>query len=299
MNALLYSSTVLIWGTTWLAIYYQLGEIPVAVSVFYRFALAAVVMLLMMKLWGKLQTVTRRDHGFMVLQGGCLFSLNFLCFYKATEYIPSGLVSVVFSLAILFNALNSRWFWGEAITARVLSAAIVGVAGLLFLFAPQWGGGFSSDALPGLGLAALGTYFFSLGNMISRRHGEQGLSPLTTNSYAMAYGTAILALILLFQGQPLLMPVGARYYAALFYLSIFGSVIGFTTYLLLVNRIGANQAAYATVMFPVIALILSSWFENYEWTWTSFVGLGLALAGNLIMQPGLWTLTRRHLLQRA
>ena len=130
MNSLLYISTVLIWGTTWLAIYFQLGEIPLLLSVFYRFALATVLFLPLMFLFGKLQKTTARDHFFMLLQGACLFSFNFICFYTATQYAASGLISVIFSLATLYNAVNNRILYREAITRRVIVAAIIGVFGL-------------------------------------------------------------------------------------------------------------------------------------------------------------------------
>ena len=284
MNSLLYISTVLIWGTTWLAIYFQLGEIPLLLSVFYRFALATVLFLPLMFLFGKLQKITARDHFFMLLQGACLFSFNFICFYTATQYAASGLISVIFSLATLYNAVNNRILYREAITRRVIVAAIIGVFGLLLLF---WNeiisSGWSVKTLGGLGLAALGTYFFSLGNMISKRHSLNGLNPLTSNAWGMAYGSLILAGLLAITQTPIVIPTDSRYIMALVYLAVFGSIIGFTTYLMLVARIGANQAAYATVLFPVIALMLSSIFEGYVWNLPSYIGLGLIIIGNLIM----------------
>jgi drug/metabolite transporter (DMT)-like permease len=292
MTASLYAITVLIWGTTWLAIYFQLGEVPVNVSVFYRFTLAAVILLPLMWLTGKLQKTDRSDHLFMVLQGCCLFSFNFICFYNATQYVTSGLVAVVFSLATLFNAINNHFFWKEGIPKKVMVAGLLGTSGLVLLFLPELlpelqgqndGGGGLVDTLKGLALASLGTYFFSLGNMISKRHSLKGIKPITTNAYAMTYGALILAGVLLVTAQPLVIDTTYQYLGALFYLSIFGSIVGFTTYLTLVARLGANKAAYTTVMFPVVALILSSWFESYEWQLSSFIGLGLTMVGNVVI----------------
>jgi len=288
MNVFLYIATVLIWGTTWLAIYFQLGEVPVNVSVFYRFALAALILLPSLWLGGKLQTTDRSDHLFMVLQGACLFSFNFICFYTATQYISSGLVAVVFSLATLFNALNNRFFWKESIPKTVLIAGVTGTLGLVLLFLPELNGsngegGFSHSTLKGFTFACIGTYLFSLGNMISKRHSLKGLKPITSNAYGLCYGTAILVGVLLVTAEPLVVDLRPQYLGALFYLSIFGTIIGFTTYLTLVARLGANKAAYATVMFPVVALLLSSWFEGYHWQISSTFGLGLTILGNLII----------------
>jgi len=291
VNASLYVITVLIWGSTWLAIYFQLGDVPVNVSVFYRFALAAALLLPWMWFTGKLQKTDRSDHTFMVLQGACLFSFNFICFYNATQYITSGLVAVVFSLATLFNAVNNRFFWKETIPKTVLIAGVIGTTGLVLLFLPELkgkvqGSVVSLDTFKGLALAGLGTYFFSLGNMISKRHSLKGIKPITTNAYGMAYGTLLLAGTLFFTEQPLVIDTSTEYLGALFYLSIFGSIVGFTTYLTLVARLGTDKAAYTTVMFPVVALMLSSWFEGYEWQISSFIGLGLTMFGNLIINFG-------------
>ncbi|MFC6978933.1 DMT family transporter [Microbulbifer taiwanensis] len=162
MNLFLYASTVVLWGTTWIAIHFQLGEVPVLVSAFYRFAIAGALFLPVLILLRGVQKTGPRDHGFFLLQGGCLFSLNFICFYTASQYIVSGLISVVFSAAILFNALNNRLLWKERAEPGVYLAALLGIAGLVLLFWDSIAGGrFDSDAALGLGLSLLGTYFFS------------------------------------------------------------------------------------------------------------------------------------------
>lgn len=296
MNAFLYLNTVLIWGTTWIAIHWQLGDVPVLASVFYRFAIAASLLLPLLYLSRRVQATNRNDHGFMMLQGMCLFSMNFVCFYTAGLTISSGLLSVIFSSATLFNAFNSRIFWGERPTPVVFIAGVIGIFGLGLMFWPELG---RSDAgltdLKGIGLGLLGTYLFSLGNMISLRHSKKGLKPLTSNAYAMIYGTLFLAVLLAITGTPLMWDNSPRYLGSLFYLAIVGTIIGFTAYLSLVGRIGANKAAYATVMFPVVALSLSTVFEGYQWSLSSISGLLLVLSGNALILgvrlPG-WQLLR-------
>ncbi|MGY8868884.1 MAG: DMT family transporter [Pseudomonadales bacterium] len=281
MNTFLYLNTVLIWGTTWIAIHWQAGDVPVLASVFYRFAIAGVVLLPLLYLFRRVQTTTRTDHGFMVLQGVCLFSMNFVCFYTASHTIASGLLSVIFSAATLFNAINSRLFWGERPSSEVFFAGILGVFGLCLMFWPELSrSGFEVSDLKGIGLGLLGTYLFSLGNMISLRHSKQGLKPLTSNGYAMIYGALFLAGLIWITDTPLIWDTSPRYVGSLLYLAIIGTVVGFTAYLSLVGRIGANKAAYATVMFPVVALSLSTVFEGYVWSLSSVAGLLLVLLGN-------------------
>ncbi|HRM75445.1 MAG TPA: DMT family transporter, partial [Paracoccus sp. (in: a-proteobacteria)] len=175
MNGILFAATVLIWGTTWIAIAFQVGPVPVLVSVFYRFALAAVVLLAGLALAGRLKVPAGRDRIWIAAQALCLFSLNFICFYTAAGYIPSGLISVIFSLATLFNAVNARVFFGERITSRAVLASALGVCGLVLLFGPELRDQHSTGTLTGIALACAGTMLFSLGNMVSRRNSAAGI----------------------------------------------------------------------------------------------------------------------------
>lgn len=171
MNALLYILVVVIWGTTWIAIYMQQGAVSVPVSIFWRFAVAAVVMLVTLLALGRLKRIAIKDHLFCVLQGACVFGFNFFCFYHAAAYISSGLESVIFSMAVLFNAFNNMLFFRKKPSPRVLPAAALGIAGIIALF---WHDLVATQLAPslliGIGLSALGTFGFSLGNMISARH---------------------------------------------------------------------------------------------------------------------------------
>jgi drug/metabolite transporter (DMT)-like permease len=282
-NALLFLATVLIWGATWIAITMQIGPVPVLVSIFYRFVLAALVVIGALAVTGRLSTPERRHQPFLIAQAACLFSLNFVCFYNAAAFIPSGLVSVIFSLAAIYNAINARIVFGDRITGRALVAAALGACGLALLFGRDLLVEFSASALKGVALAALGTMLFSLGNMVSRRNSKAGLSPLTANAWGMTYGAFILLALIAFTRTPMVAPPDARYLWALIFLAVFGSAVAFTTYLLLVERIGSARAAYATVLFPIVALSLSTLFEGYRWTWLGALGLALCLTGNVVM----------------
>ncbi len=281
-NFVLFSATVLIWGTSWIAIAAQTGPMPVLASVFLRFALAAAVFIAGLALLGRLERPNRWT--FVFVQACLLFSLNFICFYSAAEHISSGLISVVFSLASIFNAVNARLFFGEPILARTGLAALLGLAGLAFLFAPELlAAETGAGTLMGIGFAALGTLLFSLGNMASRKNAALGVSPVTANAWGMGIGALILAVLMRVTGTAFAEPSSGLYWGALLYLAIIGSVVGFTTYLMLVQRIGSAKAGYATVLFPVVALTLSALFEGYVWTDEAAVGLGLVMLGNVVM----------------
>ena len=280
-SAVLFIVTVLIWGTSWIAIALQIGPVPVAVSVFYRIALAAILLLMALAMTRRLKFPAQ--WRFVVLQALCLFSLNFVALYYAAAQIPSGLLSVVFSLASIFNALNARVFFGEKITPRVLLAGLLGVSGLILLFWDSLAVSFDPDTLRGVAWALLGTLIFSWGNMASRRNSASGTTPIIANAWGMGIGASVLLALALATGQHLVVPTDPTYLGALLYLAVFASVIGFTTYLMLVSQIGSAQAGYATVVFPVVALGISTFFEGYKWTGTAFLGVALALLGNAVM----------------
>ncbi len=286
MNAFLYMFTALVWGTTWIAIYWQGGDVPVLISIFYRFCLASILFLPLLFFFGRLQPTRLRDHAFFVLQGLCLFSLNFICFYTASHSIISGLISVIFAAATLFNAFNQWLIWRKKPAASIYIACALGVAGLLMLFWRQLSEQHSIESFYGIAYAFAGTYLFSLGNMVSVRNSAQGIKPWTSSAYGMVYGTLILLIIIQLSGVPWHWDSRPVYVASLVYLAIPGSILGFSAYLTLVGRIGASQAAYVTVLFPVIALAISTIIEGYHWDLIALTGLVFVMLGVLLAIKG-------------
>lgn len=284
MNSFLYISTVLIWGSTWLAIAWQVGDVAVPVSVFYRFLIAAMVLLAGLALFRRRQALQARDHLFCLVQGGCVFGLNFYCFYTAAGYLPSGLIAILFSMSILFNAVNGYLFFRTPVPRVFYLALALGLPGMALIF---WQDLVTVEAtwelLGAIGLTLLGTYGFSLGNMVSVRHQRCGLQINTTNAFAMLYGGMLMGLIAWAQGASFSLPAEPIYLGALVYLAVIGSVAGFGAYFMLVGRIGAGKAAYATVLFPLVALVLSTVFEGYQWHADALIGLAMIVSGNLLM----------------
>jgi len=284
MNVLLYALVVVIWGTTWIAItLQQQSEISTTVAVFWRFFISAIVLFAFVVMSRKLQKLATHDHLFCLLQACCIFGFNFVCFYYAVQYISSGLEAVIFSMAVIFNTINAKLFFAQQISSRFYPAALFGLFGIIALF---WhdvmGTTLNSNTLMGIGLCILGTYGFSLGNMISTRHQKHGLDIFTTNAYAMLYGSLLMALISWFKHDNFFPSMSGSSVSALLYLAIFGSVIGFTAYFYLVGRIGAGKAAYSTLLFPLVALVISTIWECYHWQLNAVIGVILILCGNAI-----------------
>jgi drug/metabolite transporter (DMT)-like permease len=203
--------------------------------------------------------------------------------YLSTQRLTSGLVAVLFTSIIFFNLINSRMIFGTPIERRVLIAAGAGVVGVALLFLPEMQAAIGNPSIvQGALLALAATYVASLGNMAAMRNTQGGLPVLTVNAYGMAYGALGLAVIAAIRGTPIAFDPRWPYVASLLYLSLAGTSLAFGLYLALLKRIGAARAAYTSVLFPVVALIVSTLFEDYRWSLSALIGLSVLIAGNAI-----------------
>lgn len=281
---LLYAVVVAIWGSSWLGIEYQLGLVAPDLSIAYRFLLAAGMLIAYCLATRRSLRFTRRDHLFFAVQGLTLFSLNYFLFYLAAGYVASGLMAVAFSTITVMNIANGALLFGHGIDRRVAVGAAAGILGLALVYWPEVAGvELSHAALVGLGLSLVATYSASLGNMVSVRHKAHGIPVLQSNALGMMYGAIFSLAFALGRGVSLTFDWSAGYVISLIYLALFASVFGFGAYLTLLQRIGADRAAYSSVLFPLVALGLSTWIEGYRWTALAAIGVVLVLAGNLVV----------------
>ena len=258
MNAVLYVLVVLIWGTTWIALKWQLGAVPIALSIAYRFGLAALVLFGWL-LWRRQLVLPRgRALGWVLAQGLCLFCLNFVCFLNASRTVASGLVAVVFSSAALWNALLARVVHGRAIAPQVLAGGALGLTGLVLLFWPEISGGHATAA--GLAWALGGTLCFSTGNLLSAALQQEGLKPVQTNAWGMAVGTALLLGWAAVSGLPWVFDPSARYVGALVIIALenkigdFGNALAELTGIAWFNGLGESVSLVTGLIFIVCVL---------------------------------------------
>ena len=282
-NAVLYILTVLIWGSTWLAIEFQLGEVHVITSVAYRFAIAAVIMWLFCWWRGIPLRYSARNHGFMFLLALFNFSLNYAIIYSSQVYLSSAMTSVAFSTMLMMNIVNTRLFFGSKISPRVYIGAVFGIGGILTLFWEDLHLHQSDNQLIGLSLVLLAALTASIGNMVSVRNSRTGMNVFAVNAWGMLYGALMLIMVVLVSDIEFAFSLQPAYVISLLYLSIFGTVIAFATYYLLLNSMGPEKASYSIVLFPVVAVILSSLFEGFSWTGYTILGFSLVLLGNAIV----------------
>ena len=286
---LLYSGTVLIWGSTWLAIRFQLGVVSPEISLVYRFGIASLLLLVWCRVQGIPPPTGWRNHSSLILLGACLFSFNYLLFYIAAEDLATGLLAVIFSTMTVMNILNGALFLGRRVEWRIILGSGFGLTGICLVFWPEVIAlGKAHNIFLAVLLGVIATYFASLGSIISVHNQKSGIQVISGNAFGMLYGTALMTLYVLISGVHFNFDPSFGYVGSLMYLSVFGSALAFTLYLTLVGQIGPEKAAYATVLFPIVALTLSTLFENYRWSALAGVGLLLVLVGNVIV------LTNRH-----
>lgn len=283
MTPFLFVATVLIWGSTWFAIKMQVGTSDVLTAVFWRFAIAAALTLLGLAALRRLRLPRRDELPWLAALGACLFCFNFICFYNAARFVPSGLVSVLFATATIFNAVIGRLIYGDPITPRTMLAGALGAVGVGLLFRDEIAHGLGAGGTLAIALGLCGTLLFSLGNMVSRRNSAAGMPVVWANAWGMSFGAALLAIVTWASGSRFTPPADAAWLWAALYLAVIGSIAGFGAYLGLVARIGPARASYTTVLFPAVALGLSWLLEGYRWTPAAFAGLGLVMAGNVIL----------------
>ncbi|MET1413880.1 DMT family transporter [Roseibium sp. HPY-6] len=280
----LYAATVLAWGFSWIAMKSQVASVSPEVSVFWRFVLAAAIMMTWAKFRGYTLSFGATEHMRFAGLGAFLFSTNFTLFYYGAIQIPSGLLAVIFSTASIFNLFLALILFGQRPNPLALVAGMLGFAGIALMFWPKLAGAeFNTEAAVGLGLCIAGTLSFCCGNMLSADTQQRGIPVVPAAAWGMVYGAVLLGVFSLLRGQSFAVEWSFTYFSGLVYLAVVASVIAFASYLTLLGRIGSARAGYATVMFPVVALTLSTIFEGYQWTFLAAIGLVCVLGGNVLM----------------
>ena len=224
------------------------------------------------------------DHFWFFLLGINLFSLNYILFYIANQYLISGIVAVCFSALIFMNILNERIFFQIKATYKTYLASMIGLLGLFIIFNKEIiGFTYSNKVHYGILLGITATYFASLGNIISLRNSKNNLPIISTLSYAMLYGSIFTFIVSVILNKEIIFDISFSYITSLLFLSIVGSVLAFTLYLKLIEQIGTGRAGYIGAILPVVALIISTYFENLVWNQSISLGLFLLILGAVLV----------------
>ena len=275
----------LIWSSTWIVIKDQLASgVPPVWSVAYRFLIAGAAMLTIARASGIALALGRSGHGLAVLLGLLQFVLNYNFVYAAELYITSGLVAVLFALLIVPNAGFARLFFGEPVIGRFALGAAVALAGVALLFVQEMRHSEAAPAavLAGIGLSLLAVLSASISNVMQLSVGMKARPVAAMLGWAMLYGGLADAGFAWATEGPPVAEARIGYWIGLAYLSVVASSLAFFLYYRIIRVVGPAQAAWSSVLIPIVAMLLSTLFEGYRWTPLALAGGALGLIGLLI-----------------
>lgn len=277
-----------VWGSTWIVIRDQIGIVPPQWSVAYRFMIAAVAMALLAKWKGQSLKLDRGGLTAALVLGVTQFSVNFNSVYLAERFITSGVVATVFALLLIPNSLLAWAFLGQKPNRRFLMAGLVAIAGVALLFIHEIRSSPTDphDIAIGLALTLLGLLGASSANVYQAGKEATRHPLLALLAWSMAIGAFIDAVLAVAVAGPPVVEMRLGYWAGIFYLALFGSVLCFALYFPVVRKIGPGKAAYSSVLVPIIAMSLSTLFEGYRWSTLAVAGGVLALGGMLLALAG-------------
>jgi drug/metabolite transporter (DMT)-like permease len=286
-NLQLFAACVLIWGSTWLAITFQLGKVAAEASVFYRFLLASALVFAYCRVRRLPLRYSPREHAWIALFGVLMFSVSYIFVYYAEEHVVSGLVAVGYSASPLLGMLGMRAFFGTPMTRRLAAGSVLGIVGIALVFAPEFArlqeGG---NPLLGAIYTAIAVLVSALGAMVAHRNQEAQLPLWQSMAWGMLYGAIFSLAITLASGRRLGFEATPAYVLSLLYLTILGTIVAFAGYLTLLKRIGAARSGYIGVMVPIVALVISAAFEGFRWHPLTWVGIAVSVLGNVIILRG-------------
>jgi drug/metabolite transporter (DMT)-like permease len=283
-NYILFLVTLFCWSPTWYVIKFQLGYVDPLVSVFYRFLIAAIIIFVYLIYKKKNLKFSLNQHAWFLFFGICLYSLNYVFFYLSNTYLISAFPAVVFSTVVIMNILGEGFYFKKKPSLKTLLGAAIGMIGIIIIFNEEiFNFSLANGTHVGLFLALLGTFCASTGNMVHQRNLNNNFPLIPTLAYAMLYGSLVTLSITQIKGTVLLFEYSFSYIASLAYLSIVGSIFAFIFYLRLLEKVGAGRAGYVGVVMPVLALLISTMFENLEWQQDLIIGLPILIIGAVLV----------------
>lgn len=277
-----YLGIILIWATTPLAIQWSTQGTGFAFAVLARMLIGVVVAGLLVAVWRIGLPLHARARRAYLVGGLGLFGAMALTYWGA-RYVHSGLISVLFGLSpLMAGVLAVLWLGERALTPRKVVGMGLGALGLavIFLHGDSLGG---DHAVAGLLALLLAVFIYSASLVWLKRIADDS-PPLATTVGSLSVSLPLFALVwLLTDGQlPVLVP--PRSGAAIVYLGIFGSVIGFALYYYVIKHLEASKVSLITLLTPVLALLLGHVLNGEGIGWRLWLGTGVILFGLSVYQ---------------
>lgn len=278
-----YLGIVLIWATTPLAIKWSAEEGGFLLGVTARMAIGYAVCMLLLWLLRIDFPWHRQARNAYMAAGLGLFG-GMLSVYWGAQFIPSGLVSVLFGLSPIMMGLFATYWLGERrFSTGKLFGIVLAIIGLAVIFIPA--GSYSLIAPQGIVAVLMSVTVQAFSAVWVKRIGGE-LHPMSINSGALSIAVPLYLVVwLLFDGQ---MPevISERALGAVIYLALFGTVLGFNLYFYVLKRVTATALSLVTLITPVLALLIGSGLNGEAITPRVWLGGGTILLGLVSFQWG-------------
>lgn len=234
-----------------------------------------------------------KQHACFFLQGSLNFSINYMLSYYSETFIKSGVLAVVFTSMVYMNIIFSRFFYGKKISSSTIIGSILGGLGILLLFGHDLFQISEKKEFFGLGLGLCAAISASLGNMVALKNIQSNVPISSANAFGMMYGSLLTSICVFISNEKINFHFSTKFVISLLYLAIFGTIIAFSCYNKLLKTIGPEKAAYTTIISPILAILLSSLFENLKLSAYGLFGITLCLLGNyLVLKKASFNLTK-------
>ncbi|WP_374407047.1 DMT family transporter [Pelagerythrobacter sp.] len=278
-----FAIVALIWGSTWYVITGQIAAVPPSWSIAYRFAIATPAMFAVALAMRRPLSLGRAGHLLALAIGLTQFCGNFNFVYRAELHLTSGIVAVMFGLLMVPNALLGAWLLGQRVTPRFLIGGAVAIAGIALLLLHEarlspLGG----SVLLGVALAVGGILSASIANVIQANETGRVLPMASLLAWSMLYGTGFDVAFAWWTAGPPVFPDSPAFWAGTAWLAIAGSVVTFPLYYTIVRQLGPGRAAYNGVLVIVVAMLISTLVEGYQWSLLAGAGAVLGIAGMIL-----------------
>lgn len=283
-NTSYFLTCAIIWGLTWIAIKYQLPYVDGTAAVFYRFIFSSSVMFAVC-LYAKIPVLkfSKQQHFRFAAQGLFLFCLNYQLTYLATSMATTALIALAFTSLIFFNMFGARIFLDIPFEKKVVWGGFLSLVGMACISWNEYLNiGLHPSSIWGFIIGLLSTASASAGNLISYVNKKENVPISANNSWAMLYGAAFSLIACFVLGKSMHVDVTTSFVISFIYLSIFGTVISFWAYFKLIENIGPAKAAFTTIASPIIALAVSTYMENLEWSIYIALGSIFCIMGNVV-----------------
>ena len=283
-NLQLFIAAVAIWGSTWLAITFQLGRVAPEASVTYRFLLASLPIFAYCLARRLPLRYSVQQHLWVALMGVLMFSVSYIFVYYAEQHVVSGLVAVGYSASPMLGLIGMRVFFGTPMTRLLVMGSILGMVGIALVFWPEFAK-LQGDRDTALGAmhTIIAVLVSALGSIVAQRNSKAGLPLWQSMAFGMLYGAIFSLGVTIATGRSLDFEPTMPYVLSLLYLAVLGSIVAFAAYLTLLHRVGAARAGYIGVMVPIVALVISAAFEGFRWHALTWLGIAVSVAGNVIV----------------